>query len=79
MKSEGSLPRPPLVPNYANTRLGVIFRNILVLYSWSLGSTRPTSKLEGHLLSAVRDCLFSVLVAVFNIWMPSPQFAITAR
>jgi len=30
--------------------------------------------MEGHLLSAVRDCLLNILVATLHIWRPSPPF-----
>jgi hypothetical protein len=31
---------------------------------------RPTPKLEGHALSAVRDCLFNIFPATLHIWRP---------
>jgi hypothetical protein len=34
--------------------------NMLVFYGRELIASRPTSKLEGHPLSAVRDCLFNI-------------------
>jgi hypothetical protein len=39
----------------------VTFRNKLAFYGEELLASRPTPKLEDHLLSAVRDCLFNVL------------------
>jgi len=40
-----------------------------ILYSEKLLAPRPTTKLEDHRLSAVRDCLFSVSVAKLNTAM----------
>jgi len=36
---------------------------------------RPTSKMEDHALSAVRDCLFNIFAATISMWRPSPQSA----
>jgi hypothetical protein len=35
--------------------------------------------LEGHPLSAVRDCLFNILAATLHIWRPSPPSATWGR
>jgi hypothetical protein len=37
-----------------------MFRNMGIFYGEELLATRPTPKLEGHPLSAVRDCLFKL-------------------
>jgi len=39
---------------------------------------RPSPKLQGLTMSAVRDCLFSIL-AVVRIWRPSPPSATWGR
>jgi hypothetical protein len=46
---------------------------------WGLLTPRPTTKLEGHPLSAVRDCLFNIFAAVLHIWSPSPLSATRGR
>jgi hypothetical protein len=50
----------------------VTFHNMLVFTVGSLLALRPTHKLQDHPLSALRDCLFSVLAATLHIWGPSP-------
>jgi hypothetical protein len=47
------------------------FRNKLHFYGEGLLAPRPTPKLEGHRLSAVRDCLFNIFATTLLIWMPS--------
>jgi hypothetical protein len=47
-----------------------MFRNMIIFYGEELLAPRPTPKLEGHLLSAVRDCLFNVLAATLHIRRP---------
>jgi len=42
-------------------------------------ASRPTTKLEDHPLSAVRDCLFNIFAATFCIWRPSPPSATRGR
>jgi hypothetical protein len=56
----------------------VTFRNKFIFYS-ELLAQRPTPKLEGHPLSAVRDCLFNIFAATLHIWKPSPPSATGGR
>jgi len=44
------------------------FRNMIRFYGEELSAHRPTPKLEDHLVSAVRDCLFNIFAATFYIW-----------
>ena len=44
-----------------------LFCNKASFYGEEFAAPRPTPKLEGHSLSAVRDCLFSIFVAIFHI------------
>jgi hypothetical protein len=39
-------------------------------YGEVLLAPRPTTKLDDHHLSAVRDCLFSMFAATLHIWRP---------
>jgi hypothetical protein len=48
--------------------LCVHFRNIIIFYGEELLAPRPTPKLEGHHLSAVRDCLFNIFTASLQNW-----------
>jgi hypothetical protein len=48
----------------------VKFRNMISFLRWGVVSTSPTTKLEGHPLSAVRDCLFNIFAATLHIWRP---------
>jgi hypothetical protein len=41
----------------------VKFRNKLVFYGEELLAPRPAPKLKDHILSAVRDCLFSIFAS----------------
>jgi hypothetical protein len=41
--------------------------NMVIFYGEELLAPRPTLKLEGHPLSAVRDCLFNVFTATLHI------------
>jgi hypothetical protein len=41
-----------------------------MFYGEELLAPRPTSKLEDHPVSAVRDCLFNVFVATIHNWRP---------
>jgi hypothetical protein len=43
--------------------------NVLNFYG-EVSNTSPKPKLEDHLLSAVRGCLFSMLVTTLHIWRP---------
>ena len=53
----------------------VTFRSTLVSYGEESLAPHTTLNLEGHLLSAVRNCLCSVFTATLHIWRPSPPFA----
>jgi hypothetical protein len=47
-----------------------VFRNMVIFYGEKLLAPRPTPKLKGHPLSAVRDCLFNVVAATLHIRRP---------
>jgi hypothetical protein len=47
-----------------------VFRNMVIFYGEELLAPRPTSKLEDHPLSAVRDCLLNVFAATLHIRGP---------
>jgi hypothetical protein len=47
-----------------------MFRSMVSFYSEELLAPRPTPKLEDLPLSAVRDCLFSIVAAILRIWRP---------
>jgi hypothetical protein len=51
-----------------------ILRNTYSFFTVGVVSPHPTPKLEGHPLSAVRDCLFNIFAATLHIWRPSPLF-----
>jgi hypothetical protein len=53
-------------------RLCIVVRNMVIYYGEEL-APRPTPKLEGHSLSAVRDCLFNVFAATLHIRRPFLQ------
>jgi hypothetical protein len=44
-----------------------MFRNKTSFHGEELSTYRPTSKLENHPLSAVRDCLFNIFAGIFLI------------
>jgi hypothetical protein len=44
-----------------------MFRNRMRFYGEELLAPRPTTKLEDHPLSAVRDCLFNIFAATLHI------------
>jgi hypothetical protein len=46
-----------------------VYRNMIV-YVEELLAPRLTPKLDDHLFSAVRDCLFNVFAAAFHVWKP---------
>jgi hypothetical protein len=48
--------------------LHVRFRNKVIFYGEELLALCPTHKLEGHPLSAVRDCLFNIFAATLHTW-----------
>jgi hypothetical protein len=65
MEPEGSLPHsqaPAVCPYPVLT-----FRNEICFYGVDFVATLPTLKLEDHLLSAVRDCLFNIFAATLHI------------
>jgi hypothetical protein len=51
-------------------RLCIVFCNMVIFYGEELLAPCPTPKLEGHPLSAVRDCLFNVFAATLHIRRP---------
>jgi hypothetical protein len=51
-------------------RLCIVVRNMVIFYGEKLLAPHPTPKLEGHPLSAVRDCLFNVFEATLHIRRP---------
>jgi hypothetical protein len=48
----------------------IVIRNLVIFYGEELLAPRPTPKLEGHPLSAVRDCLFHVFAPTLHIRRP---------
>ena len=44
-----------------------MFCNVIRFYGEELLAPRPTTNLEDHTLSAVRDCSFNILVATLHI------------
>ena len=55
---------PPPVPNLSSVWT---FRNKIRFYGEELLAPHPTSKLEGHPLSAVRDCFINIFAATLHI------------
>jgi hypothetical protein len=51
--------------------MGPVFRNMRIFYGRDLLTPRPTAKLEGHLFSAICDCLLTIFTAALLIWRPS--------
>jgi hypothetical protein len=47
------------------------FVTIKIFCGEGLLAPHPTPKLEGHPLSAVRDCLFNIFAVTLRIWRPS--------
>jgi len=43
---------------------------VICFYGEELLAPRPTTKLEDHFLSAVRDCLFNIFAATLHICRP---------
>jgi hypothetical protein len=84
MEPEGSLPHSqepatcPYPEPYQSSpqrispgpRLCIVFCNMVIFYGEELLAPRPTPKLEGHPLSAVRNCLFNVFAATLHIRRP---------
>jgi hypothetical protein len=62
MEPEGSLPHS----QEPGSRLCMVFRNMVIFYGEELLAPRPTPKLEGHPLSAVRDCIFAATLHIYN-------------
>jgi hypothetical protein len=50
-----------------------------MFYGGELLAPCPTPKLEGHPLSAVRDCLFNIFAATSHFWRSSPLSATWGR
>jgi hypothetical protein len=82
LQDPASIPGPtsdvhiPLLRSYIQKirpgpRLFRIFRNKLAFHGEGLLSPRPTTNLQDHLLSFVRECLFSMLAATLHCWLPS--------
>jgi hypothetical protein len=46
-------------------------RNKLIFYGEELLAPRPTTKLEDHPLSVVRDCLFNLFATTLHTWRAS--------
>jgi hypothetical protein len=71
MEPEGSLPcsqEPATCAVYH-------FVTCLLFYVGELLADHPVPKLEGHCLSAARDCLFSIFAVTLHIWRHSPPSA----
>jgi len=62
-----------------NPRPCVTFRDKLMFYGKELLAPRPTPKLEGHPLSAVRDCLVGVFAVILHIQRQSIPSASRGR
>jgi hypothetical protein len=60
MEPEGSLPQ-------SNVPILWLFRNMIRFYGEELLARCTTPKLEDHLLSVVRDCLFNIFAASLHI------------
>ena len=56
-----------------------LFRIMRGFHGEELLVPRPTPKLEDHLLSAVRDCLFIICAATLHIWGRSSTRDLTTR
>jgi hypothetical protein len=61
------VPRMCYIPS---PRTCEMFCNIISFYGEEFLAPCPTSKLEDHPLSAVRDCLFKIFAATLHIWRP---------
>jgi hypothetical protein len=48
---------------------------VFLFYGGEFLAPRPTTKLEGHPLSAVRDCLFNIFAVTLHVWRHSPPSA----
>jgi hypothetical protein len=48
----------------------IVVRNMVIFYCEELLTPLPTPKLEGHPLSAVRNCLFNIFTAALHIRRP---------
>jgi len=61
----------PFLMSYQSTSVGpkyvYLFRNKASFYGEELSAPRPTPKLAGHPLSAVRDCLVNIFAATLLI------------
>ena len=56
-----------------------MFREYASCYGEKFSAPRPTAKLEDHLLSAVRDCLFNIFVATLHIGDRSSMILTVSR
>ena len=56
-----------------------MIRNKVSSYGEELSTPRPTPKLEEHLLSAIRDCLFNIFAATLHIGSRSSIHNLTTR
>jgi hypothetical protein len=50
-----------------------------IFLRWVLLAPLPTLKLEGHPMSAVRDCLFNISAAALHVWRPAAVSATWGR
>lgn len=65
-----------------STRIYETFRKMPFSYNQLLLALRLISKLEDHPLSAVRDCLFSIVTATLRIWrssLPSTKYQLISN
>jgi len=76
MEPEGSL---PCSQNPANSEALCNISWQAGFYGEELLCPCPTPKLEGHPISAVRDCLFYLFPATLHIWRPSPLSSTQGR
>ena len=67
MEPEGSLPHSQVPDTCPGPRHVFMFRNKANFYDEEMSAPRPTPKLEDHLLSAVRDCLFNIFTTTLHI------------
>jgi len=63
---------------HPSPRPSITFRKKLI-FGKGLLAPRPTTKLEGHPLTPVRNYLFNILATILNIWRASPPSAIRGR
>jgi len=56
--------------SWARSRHACMFHDPVSFNDEELSAPRPTTNMGDHPLSAVRDCIFSILAATLNIWRP---------